>query len=270
MSTHAIARQGPASATAATKLQIGADIIMPADGPWTIFGIWGQVVKATAVAAEGTGGLLILDSLSGDIDPDPAPAKWPVVGNMAGASANFAGAQVPLNIWPVNWSASGKATLKLSFTNLLASATAPEVACGIIFGKEIPERKSMLFCDSVSAAFAAATEQSIGTITLAEKATRIVGILADLQKGDAHTVAEEVMATIRLDSADIKFPPAQFPCCRAYDSGDGTVAGAASVPQSQFIPVDIPIVGGARIDVFATSSIAVTANCEVTVSIAYE
>lgn len=270
MGTHAIARQGPGTTGAATKVQIGADISMPAEGPWTIFGIWGQVVKATAVTDEGTGGQLILDSLSGDIVPDPAPAKWPVIGNMAGVSANFAGAQVPLNIWPVNWQASGKATLKLSYVNLLAMTTAPEIACGIIFGKEIPEKRQLLFCDTVSAAFASATEQTIGTITLAEKATRIVGILADLAKGDAHTAAEEVMATIRLDSADIKFPPAQFPCARAYDSGDGTPAGAASSPQVQFIDVDIEVVGGARIDVFATSSISVTGNCEVSVSIAYE
>jgi len=270
MSTHAIARQGPASTGAATKIQIGADIIMPAGGPWIIFGLWGQVVKATAVAAEGAGGQLILDSLSGDITPDPAPAKWPVLGNMAGVSANFAGAAVGLNIWPVLWEASGKATLKLSFLNQLASATAPEVACGILFGKNVPEKRPMLFCDSVYSAFASATEQSIGSITLAEKATKITGILADLAKGDAHTVAEEVMATIRLDSADIKFPPAQYPCARAYDSGDGTPAGASASPRADFIPVDIPVVGGARIDVFATSSISVTGNCEVLVYIAYE
>lgn len=270
MSTHAIARQGPASATAATKLQIGADIIMPAGGPWTIFGIWGQIAKATAVAAEGCGGQLILDSLSGDLDPDPAPAKWPVIGGMAATGGDHAGAALPLNIWPVKWEASGKATLKLSFLNQLASATAPEVACGILFGKEIPEKKPMLFCDSVYSAFASATEQSIGTITLAEKATMITGILAVLAKGDAHTVAEEVMATIRLDSADIKFPPAQYPCAFCFDSGDGTPAGASATPKCEFIPVVIPVDGGARIDVFATSSISVTGNCEVLVYIAYE
>lgn len=270
MATHAFARQGPGSATAATKLQIGADIVMPADGPWTIFALWGQVVKGAGAHSEGAGGQLIIDSASGDITPDPAPGKYPIIGSPAAASANFHVAQVPLNIWPVRWEAAGKASLRLSYLNQLASTVACEVACGIIFGKEIPEKRPLVFCDSVYGAFASAAEQSIGTITLAEKATRIVGLLADLNHGDAVTAAEETMATIRLASDDIKMPPAQYPCIRAFDAADGTHAGAPSTPRADFIPVDIPVEGGARINVYATSSISVTGNCEVLAYIAYE
>lgn len=270
MATHAFARQGPSATTAATKTQVGADIVMPAGGPWTIFGLWGQVVKGAGAHSEGSGGQLIIDSASGDLVPDPAPGKYPLIGNPAAASSNFHVAQVPLNIWPVRWEAAGKAAVRLSYLNQLATTVAQEVACGILFGKEVPEMKPFPFCDSVYAAFASAAEQSIGTITLAEKATRIIGILADLNHGDAVTAAEETMATIRLASDDIKMPPAQYPCIRAFDAADGTHVGAPSSPRADFIPVDIPVAGGARINVYATTSISVTGNAEVLAYIAYE
>lgn len=270
MATHAFARQGPGGTTAATKTQIGADIIMPAGGPWTIFAIWGQVVKATTVPSEGTGGQLIVDAASGDLVPDPAPGKYPLIGNPQASSANSSLAAVPLNLWPVLWEAAGKATIQLSYLNQLAITTGSEVACGILFGTEVPEKRPLVFCDSVYSAFASAAEQSIGTITLAEKATRIVGILADLNHGDALTTAEECMATIRLASDDIKLPPAQYPCLRAFDAGDGTVEGETAQPRADFIPVDIPVEGGARINVYATTSISVTGNAEVLAFIAYE
>lgn len=270
MPTHAYARQGPGGTTALAETQIGANITMPAGGPWIIHHVWGQVVKATALADQGTGGILHVQSLSGDLTPDPAPGKYPLIGSQISQSAAFGIASVPLNLWPVHWEAAGKATLSLSYIQQLAITTASEVACGIIFGTERPEVRPLVFSDYVQASFASAAEQAIGSITLAEKATRIVGILADLNKGDAASVAEEVMATIRLDSADIKLPPGQYPCCRAFDSGLGTVAGSSSVAQSQFIPVDIPVIGGAIINVFATTSISVTANADVTVYLAYE
>lgn len=270
MATHAIARQGPGTTAALAKTQIGEDITLPAGGPWTIFGLWGQVVKATSVASEGCGGQLIVETLSGDLDPDPAPGKYPLIGNPQASAAHHSMAAVPLNIWPVNWQASGKAVISLSYKQQLDITTPSEVACGILFGKEIPEKRPLVFCDCVFAAFASASEQSIGKITLAEKATRIVGILADLNHGDALTVAQETLATIRLSSDDVKMPPAQYPCNRAFDSGDGTVEGETACPRSDFISLDIPITGGARIDVYATTSISVTGNAEVLVYIAYE
>lgn len=270
MGTHAIARQGPGSTTALAETQIGADITLPAGGPWTIFGLWGQVVKATAVASEGCGGILKIQTLSGDLTPDPAPGRFPLPGNPQGSSAHHSLAAVPLNVWPVRWQGAGKAVLKLSYIQQLAITTASEVACGIIFGDAVPEIRPILFCDAVQTAFASATEQSVGTITLAEKATRITGIFADINHGDALTVAEETMATIRLASDDITLPPSQYPCMRAFDSGDGTVEGETAMPRMDFIPVDIPVVGGSRVDVYATTSISVTGNAEVSVYLAYE
>lgn len=261
---------GTGATTAVTKTQIGANLTLPAGGPWTIFGIWGQVVKDTTVPAEGTGGQLIIDALSGDLSPDPAPGKYPLIGNPGSSSANSGNAALPLNVFPVNWAAAGKSVVSLSYLNQLAITTGSLVAAGILFGKEIPELRPLVFCDGVYSSFASATEQAVGEITLAEKATRIVGIFADINKGDALTTGEAILATIRLASDDVKMPPAVYPCQRCFDAGDGTVEGESAAPRMDFIPVDIPVGGGARINVYATTVISVTGNADVQVFLAYE
>lgn len=270
MATHALKTTGTGGTAAAAKTQIGASLTLPAGGPWTIFGLWGQVAKVTALADQGTGGQLIIDALSGDLSPDPAPGKYPLIGNAACSSAAFSIAAMPLNIWPVRWEAAGKAVIALSYLNQLAITSGSNVAAGIIFGKEVPEPRPLVFCDSVYSSFASATEQSIGTITLAEKATRIVGIFADLNKGDATTVAEPIIGTIRLASDDIKMPPAEYPFARCFDSALGVLVGECSAPRMDFIPVDIPVEGGARISVYATTIVSVTGNADVLVYLAYE
>lgn len=270
MSTHALARTGTGATGAGVKTQIGADIIMPAGGPWIIHHLWGQVAKITTVPSEGTGGQLIVDSLSGDISPDPAPGKYPMVGNAATSGAAAGNSALPLDLRRVNWTAAGKASLKLSYLNQLAITTGSRTLGGIIFSEQVPDERPLMFCDGVFSSFASAAEQLIGTITLAEKATRIVGIMADLNKGDAVTSAEEIAATIRIASDDIKMPPAQYPCNRVFDAADGTAAGESAAPHSPFITVDIQVVGGARINIFATTTAAVTANADINVYIAYE
>jgi hypothetical protein len=270
MSTHAYTNQGPGGAAALTETAIGGDITLPAGGPWLIHHVFGQVVRATTVPNEGAGGILHIQSLSGDLTPDPAPGKYPLPGPCVSESANAAIAAVPLFMFPVNWQASGKAIIRLSYIQQLAITTPSEVVAGILFGDQRPAVKPLVFGDYVQTSWAAATETAVGTITLAEKATRIVGIFADLNKGDAATAAEEIMATIRLDSADVRMPPAQYPCARAFNASDGTAVGQSATPNMNVIPVDIPVTGGARIDVYATSSVSVTGNADIIVHIFYE
>lgn len=270
MSTHAIARIGAGSTTALALTQIGDNIELPAGGPWKIFGLWAQVVKSTTLPAEGCGGALVINALSGDLTPDPAPGRYPLPGNPGTSSANSGSAAVPLNIWSVLWNAAGKSVISLSYLQDLVITTASKVACGIIFGDSVPTKLPLVFCDRVQSSFSSGSEQTIGTITLSEKASKIVGIFADLNKGDALTTAEEILATIRLSSDDVKMPPAQYPCQRAFDAGDGTVEGESAMPRMDFIPVDIPIVGGSRVTVSATTSIAVTGNADISVYLAYE
>jgi hypothetical protein len=264
-------RVGTGGTAAGATTQIGTtDITLPAGGPWTIHHIWGQVVKDTTVPNEGTGGALVLFSPSGDLTPPPSPGNWPLIGSCVSESANSAISAVPLNLWRTNLQAPGKATLRLSYLNQLAITTGSDVMAGIIFSDNLPEAPASPFCDGVRTAFASTAEQSVGTITLSEKATRITGILADCNKGDAATAGEPILVQIRLASDDVDLAPAQFPCNRAFNASDGTAVGQASQPQSQFIPLDIAVEGGSRINVFATSSASVTGNVEVQCFLMYE
>ena len=267
---HGILTSGLTSTNAATKLQIGSNLTLPAGGPWTIHHVWCQIAQPTRTVSEGSGGYFVVEAASGDVSPDPAPGKYPLIGNIASCSANSGPTAMPLHLWPVNWSAPGKAVVSLYAVNLLAQATAAKVVAGIIFGEAIPERRPLVFCDCVSSSFAATAEQLVGSITLAEKATRIVGILAYLNKGDAWTAAETCIGHIRLASNDIGLAPAQYPCAYCYSSGDGTIEGESATPLSSFIPVDIPVIGGSIISVFATTIEAVTGNADITVFLAYE
>ena len=161
MATFALATTGTGGTAAASRTQIGSNLTLPAGGPWTIFGLWGQVVRSAGVAAEGTGGHLIIDSVSGDLDPDPAPGTYPMIGSPAQSATNANLSAVPLNLWPVRYQASGKAVVALYYTNQLGITAAPNVAAGIIFGDGVPEARPKTFCDGVYGSFASTSETSI-------------------------------------------------------------------------------------------------------------
>jgi hypothetical protein len=268
--THGIARVGAAGAAALSLTQIGTDIVLPAGGPWLIHGIWAQAIQDTAVANEAVNGDIIIDSASGDIEPDPAPGIYPCAGINAASSANFASAATPLNIYTVNWQAPGKAAIKLSFRNLSGNATAPRVACGIIFSDNEPVIRPQTFVDRVALPIAAAGDNAIGSMVLAEKASRLTGIMATMRKDGAVVVDEGMIGFVRLDSADVKLTPAEFPFDIAISAADGTLAGALSSPRSQFIPLDFDVVGGCIINVTGVLDQAVTNGIDASVYLAYE
>ena len=98
MATHGLLVTGTGGTAAESVTQIGANITMPAGGPWTIHGLWGLVVQDTAVADEAVSGGLRLEALSGDLTPDPAPGRYPCLGIPSQSSANFGAHSTPLNI----------------------------------------------------------------------------------------------------------------------------------------------------------------------------
>jgi len=270
VSTHALARQGAGGTAAGATTQIGTDITLPAGGPWEIFGVWSQVVHDTAAAAESLAGDLLVESRSGDLTPDPAPGVFPVPGLPSTCGANHGITCDPLTIWPVKWSAAGKAVLSLSYRQQLAIAAAPQCAAGILFGDKTPDKRPMVFCDGVRATQALAAETAVGTITLSTRAKVITGIFADITVDGVWTVDEAFIGTVRLGSSDVQLPPAQYPLARAYSAGDGTLVGQIPNPVFTFIPVDIPVAGGARIDTFIDLGIAVTVPVTVGIYLAYE
>jgi len=270
MGSRAVSVAGTGGTAARAITQIGADIILPSGGPWKIFKVWGMAARKTAIPDQGSGGELIVVAASGDIEPNPAPGKFPLIGTPCSSSVNSTISASPLNLFDVDWDAAGRATIQLFYRNQLAMTTGDNVRAGLIFGTERPEIKPIKFCDSVQASFASAAEQTVGSITLAEKATRITGVMGVLTKGDAITIAEPIIGAFRLASSDMLMPPSIYPFNQCFDSADGTLLGSVSIPQAQFIPVDIEINGGAIIDVYAITDVSVTGNADVSIYLAYE
>lgn len=267
--THALAQ---AAATVATvvKTTVGSAITMPAGGPWKIFWAWVQAVSQTATAAEAVSGVLEINATSGDLDPDPAPTNFPspAFGSYLGAVHDVMVS--PLLLQPIAFTAAGKATIELNFTNDIASTAAPIVAAGIIFGKDLPTPTRMRFTDRVRTTVTSASLTSVGTITLAEKASKITGLCGILNQDGVLTTAQELIGTFQLDSDDMKMTPGQYPFSAAMSAGLGaTIANAVPVTPV-WIPVNIPVRGGARIDCSVDLVTAVTNGANVDILIAYE
>lgn len=269
MGTHGNVVQGNGGTTDDAVTQIGSDITLPAGGPWKLFGVTTTAVQHTPTAAQSCQGYIRLDALSGDVRPNLAPAKIPVIGPGNMVSANSGSANSPSNLFPVDFEASGKAVIRVNFVNSQANTVAPKIQCALMYGDAIPEKVRFNFFDEVHTEFAATTETSLGTITLSEAAKKIVGVAGIAYHAGALSASEECMAYFRLASDDIGIQPAEFPCNAAANAGLGTVAGQFSAIPFNFIPVDIPIVGGARITVYATTTIAVTNSARVGVWLAY-
>jgi hypothetical protein len=258
-----------AGQAAAGELNLGT-LTLPVDGPWIIHHIYGQVVNATGTAAEALTGYMRFDARSGDITPNPAPSRWPIVSNGGMLGATIDVQTCPLQMYPVNWTAPGRATIDCIFNNVGASTVAPQVVMGIIFGKTIPESNRHAFCDIMNTTITAAADTAVGTITLSEKATRITGIMGTLVQDGVLVTAEELIGFFRLASDDINLVPAQFPFPAAFSAGLGALIQGGPWPYSKFIDVDIPVIGGARINGFVDLNTAVTNPAQVAIYIAYE
>lgn len=266
--THGLLLAG-AGATTATETNLGT-ISLPAGGPWLIHDVFALVANATATAAELTGGYFRFDAASGDLTPQPAPSRFPVRGATSTLGATIDRSTCKLNLFPVAWEAPGKANIDIIVANNTTNTVAPQWICGLLFGKSRPEKKPIIFCDQVRGTIAAAAAAAVGTITLAEKATRITGICAILNQTGVLVTAEELLGFITLSSDDVVLPPSQYPVNCAYGAGLGALIQGGSDPYINFIPVDIPVEGGARIAANIDLNTAVTNAADIQVFIAYE
>ncbi len=259
---------GPLAANA--PLQIGANIVLPTPGPWTIHNIWVNVVHDVPTAAEGITGSLIFNSFSGDIVPDPAPGTYPMVGASATIGANIEMTESPVQMFDTNWTAPGKATVQFFLDNDILLTVGGFASAGVIFGDTVPEKRPLTFCDHADVLFAGGAEAAIGNIVLSEKANRIVGICGILTKTGVVVVNEGIMGTFRLASNDLPIQPATYPFNNGFNGALGVPLGQSTPVLPNFIPVDIPVPGGATIQTLVTTQAAVTNNVHARVYIAYE
>jgi hypothetical protein len=255
--------------TAAGNATVG-QITLPAGGPWKIHHVFGLIASATATAGELEGGSMRVESISGDIVPQPAPSWMPL-----NAHASFLGATAdvqvsPLHLYEVDWDAAGKAVFNMIYRQETTVTVAPQLILGVAFGKERPAKVPMKQSDYVRAVVTAATDTTVGTITLAESAKRITGIYGSILNDGVLVAGEECLGFFRLASDDIDLTPMQVPCSHAFGAGLGAVANQPGLIRTDYIPVDIPVIGGARINVFVDLNTALTNGAECALYVAYE
>jgi hypothetical protein len=176
----------------------------------------------------------------------------------------------PLHIYPTLYEAAGKAAIDMIYRQETAVTVAPQLVLGIMFGKAVPEARPLIFSDMVRAQITAAAATAIGTITISENATRITGVYAFALQDGVLTTAEELIGFVQLTSDDVDLTPMQIPFAAAYGAGLGALIENNSVPSPLYIPLDIPVPGGARIAATCDLNTAVTNAAEVALYLAYE
>lgn len=267
--THGLAVSAAGTA-AIGEVTIGSIELPTRSTPWALHHFMGQVVRQTASAAEMVGGHMVLDSVSGDLDPDPAPSRFPLFDSGSFLGATAPGAVVPLQRYEMGLKAAGKANINLNYNQSIAVTAAPIVNIGIAFGPSIPVQRPFMFCDRVRTTIAANVNTQVGTITISEKATRITALMGILRQDDVIVTAEELTGLLNFRSDDVDLVPSVWLFNEVFNAGLGTTinGGMATSPMPHI--VDIPLAGGSRIDCFATLTTAVTNAADVEIFIFYE
>lgn len=257
-----------AGSTAAGDTTIGS-ITLPAGGPYKIWAVWSLIAAATATAAECRGGTFKLRARSGDMTPSPEPSNFPtgLIPSFLGATADVV--SCPLKLYPVDYDASGKAIIDMIYNEPSAVTVATQVVLGVLFGTKRPEVVPYLFVDRTRAAVTAAVDTLVGTIPLPEKATKIVAIAGVIAQDGVLTAGEELIGFFRISSADVKLEPANYPFSCAYSAGLGALVNQGNMSDVIWIPVDIPVLGGATISCYCDLNTAVTNGAEVEIFLAY-
>lgn len=268
--THALLTRGVINSTAGTKVQIGEDIILPADGPWIVHHIHGSLQKADGTGKTATPGFFQIDSVEGAMNPDPAPGQFPFVYQSAENSAGGAANPVPLVLIPVQWEVAGKGTLRLNAEMATSAGTTLTAIAGIMFGRERPIEQPIIFSAMVTGRATETGETFIGTIQLSERATEITHLYPDFALEGPPVNDFPNTVSIRLDSDDVDLTPAQFPCVRQYAPRVDAQSGSPAIPELKYYPVKIPVEKGARINVFATIYEGSPEDINVTLFIGYK
>jgi hypothetical protein len=259
-----------AGATTVAETAIGTIELPKRSEPWTLHNICGQVVPSVALAAEQIGGYIRMVSPSGDVSPDPSPSKWPVFAQGSHLGALIGSLPCPLHNYEIELLAAGKANLDLTSNLAIACTNAPRWNASVQYGPAAPAKRRAKFCDNVRTTLNAAARAAVGTIALSEKATRIVGIYGSLQQDGVLTAGEELTGYFDLESDDTDLLPSQWLFNEVYSAGLGATIenNGPAVPMPHI--VDIPVIGGSDIRVYATLSVAVTNPANVQIFLMYE
>ncbi len=270
MATHALTVGGVVAGAVAPGTKIGSTITLPAFGQWLIHDLLLQRATSDTINRQGSTGYVLVDPISGDLTPDPAPGRYPLPGQAPWAAANSGLVQSPIFSHQVAWVAPGKAQIDMRHIDLAPGGPGQFVQATIMFGEVRPFPRPMPFVDSVSADISANAVTLIGTITLAEKSKRITGIFADLALSAIPAVGDPIIGYASFESDDKLLTPLQIPFARAYGALELQPDFSNTIPNMAFIPVDIPTPNGMRITVTSNMAQAYANPVIASVFIAYE
>jgi len=267
--THGLIASASGTTTIGEAL-IGA-VELPTRGQaWKLHNLNGQVCRAAATAAEFSGGYMGIDSVSGDISPDPAPSRYPLMGSGSFLGASDPVETIPIQKYELDLDAAGKANLNLVYNAGIALTAAPIVNIGVHFGPNIPQARPFKFSDRVRGTATVNTNTQIGTIQLSEKANKITGIIGFCKQDGVLVTAEELTGFFSLRSDDVDLAPSFWLFNEIFGAGLGTVIGGGRPTAPQVHVVDIPVPGGARIDCFVDTVTAVTNAADFEIFLMYE
>ena len=251
-----------AGQTAAGRVSLGT-ITLPAGGPWKIHTIHGSIVRATATAGEANTGFFDFAAQSGDVTPNILPNAFPVheSGSFLGATADQS--VCPTILHDIDWQAAGKAVIEVGYTQQTTVTVAPQIVAGLIFGPDRPPIVIPQHSAHARLAKTTAADQAVGTITLPETAKQLVAVLGTIIQDNVLTTAEELTGFWRMTSDDFDLTPFQMPFSNVFGAGLGALIESAQGLFNRPIPVNVPVVGGSRLNVFAALNTAVTNGAEI-------
>lgn len=248
---------------------IGTIEVPQRDTPWLINSIMGQIARQTGTAAEALNGNFGFGSPLGDLTPAPDPSRYLIKESCSLLGSVSDVSSCPLHKYDQEILIAGKGNVGFNVQAAIAPAVAPIWAVGIHYAPDIVVPKRAMFANRVRTTVTATTRTQVGTITLSEKATEIVGIIGHLTQDGVLTTAEELIGFFDISSQDISVQPSDWLFNEVYGAGLGaTIAGGEVYPPMPHL-VSIPVPGGARIDCFVTLETAVTNGADVEICLLY-
>lgn len=245
-------------------IPISTPIVLPANGPWLIHGIWGVTLWSNPTNDNPILGSIGIQSITGDLTPDPTPALFPLPVQQTNTVNDTNILPIPIQIHPINFKAPGNSQISL-VTEYIAAGGSIALAHmgGIIFSHNQPQtipiqRTAMLYKIVVSGA-----ETCLGIIQLPESADLLISISTIACFAAAPVANEPLIGFIRLQSDDEALQPAEFPISFALSGPAGLVRINLTPPPVLTIPLDTQVPPGSRISVYATFPAWVTTSIHV-------
>lgn len=225
---------------------------LPAGGPWIIHTVYGQIIKGSNVDTDVITGHFFFQPTAGDFNPNPVPSEFPFDTSGWWTGTNTLVPQSTLSLFPVHWQAPGKSQLDV-FTHIeTTSVGAASAVVGIIYAPALPQQTFPTKYAHIFRDLDSTSEVQLGTIQLAQSARRLLGVHGHLSQKAEILDNDIAFGSFRLDSADLQISPATFPFQTIYGPAPGTNVLPIQIGAPFFIPLDIPVPEGARIDVFST------------------